>query len=114
MITKKNVWLNARKYKPTDVEGYRCGDFLALRIEYPRYHEFDVVAGWYNTVRNRFEIPEKYPNHKHYIIKAFCVLPDYEEKNYTDKLEKKIDFLTDILTEEQLDQYIKWCEENGI
>ena len=36
------------------------------------------------------------------------------EKNYTDKLEKKIDFLTDILTEEQLDQYIKWCEENGI
>ena len=36
------------------------------------------------------------------------------EKNYTDKLEKKIDFLTDILTEGQLDQYIKWCEENGI
>ena len=36
------------------------------------------------------------------------------EKNYTDKLEKKIDFLTDILTEEQLDRYIKWCEENGI
>ena len=36
------------------------------------------------------------------------------EENYTDKLEKKIDFLTDILTEEQLDQYIKWCEENGI
>ena len=36
------------------------------------------------------------------------------EKNYTDKLEKKIDFLTDILTEEQLDQYIKWREENGI
>ena len=36
------------------------------------------------------------------------------EKNYTDKLEKKINFLTDILTEEQLDQYIKWCEENGI
>lgn len=36
------------------------------------------------------------------------------EKNYTDKLEKKIDFLTDILTGEQLDQYIKWCEENGI
>ena len=36
------------------------------------------------------------------------------EKNYTDKLEKKIDFLTDILTEEQLDQYIKWCEENSI
>lgn len=36
------------------------------------------------------------------------------EKNYTDKLEKKIDFLTDILTEEQLDQYIKWFEENGI
>lgn len=43
MITKKNVWLNARKYKPTDVEGYRCGDFLALRIEYPEYDEFDVV-----------------------------------------------------------------------
>ena len=36
------------------------------------------------------------------------------EKNYTDKLEKKIDFLTDILTEEQLDQYNMWCEENGI
>ena len=36
------------------------------------------------------------------------------EENYTDILEKKIDFLTDILTEEQLDQYIKWCEENGI
>lgn len=36
------------------------------------------------------------------------------EKNYTDKLEKKIDFLTDILTEEQINQYIKWCEENGI
>lgn len=30
MITKKNVWLNARKYKPTDVEGYRCGDFLVI------------------------------------------------------------------------------------
>ena len=79
MITKKNVWLNARKYKPTDVEGYRCGDFLALRIEYPEYDEFDVVAGWYNTVRNRFEIPERFPNHIHYIIKAFCVIPDYEE-----------------------------------
>lgn len=36
------------------------------------------------------------------------------EKNYRDKLEKKIDFLTNILTEEQLDLYIKWCEENGI
>ena len=36
------------------------------------------------------------------------------EENYTDILEKKIDFLTDILTEEQLDQYINWCEENGI
>ena len=59
MFTEKNVWLNARKYKPTDIEGYRCGHFLALRIEYPRYHEFDVVAGWYNTVRNRFEIPER-------------------------------------------------------
>ena len=56
---------------------------------------------------------------------CYCTLPcdvynNYKnksnimEKNYTDKLEKKIDFLTDILTEEQLDQYIKWCEENGI
>ena len=29
------------------------------------------------------------------------------EENYTDILEKKIDFLTNILTEEQINQYIK-------
>lgn len=36
------------------------------------------------------------------------------EENYTDILEKKIDFLTDILTEEQINQYIMWCDENDI
>lgn len=78
-MTNNNTWLNARKYKPTDVEGYVCGDFLALRIEYPRYREFDVVTGWYDTVHNKFVIPERYPNHNRYIIKAFLVLPKFKE-----------------------------------
>ena len=36
------------------------------------------------------------------------------KENYTDILEKKIDFLIEILEGEQVDQYIKWCKENGI
>lgn len=30
-----------------------------------------------------------------------------------DILEEKIDFLFDLLTEEQYAQYAEWCEENG-
>lgn len=78
MINNK-TWLNARKYKPTDIDGYKCGDFLALRIEYPTHKEYDVVIGWYHTNEGKFYIPEKYPNHKRYIIKAFLVLPYYRE-----------------------------------
>ena len=36
------------------------------------------------------------------------------KENYIDILEKKIDFLIEILDGEQVDQYIKWCKENGI
>lgn len=35
-----------------------------------------------------------------------------EEESYTDILEKKIEFLTDILTDEQVDEYVQWCDEN--
>ena len=35
-----------------------------------------------------------------------------EEESYTDILEKKIEFLTDILTDEQVDEYVQWCNEN--
>lgn len=34
------------------------------------------------------------------------------EESYSDILEKKIEFLTDILTDEQVDEYIQWCDEN--
>ena len=36
------------------------------------------------------------------------------KENYIDILEKKIDFLIEILDGEQVDQYIKRCKENGI
>ena len=72
-------WLDARKYKPTDIEGYK-GDLLALRIEYPTHHEFDVVTGWYDTVHSKFIIPERFPNYRRYIIKAFLVLPKFNKE----------------------------------
>ena len=74
-----SLWHDARKYKPTDIEGYK-GDLLALRIEYPTHHEFDIVIGWYDTVHSKFIIPERFPNYRRYIIKAFLVLPKFNKE----------------------------------
>ena len=74
-----SLWHDARKYKPTDIEGYK-EDLLALMIEYPTHHEFDIVIGWYDTVHSKFIIPERFPNYRRYIIKAFLVLPKFNKE----------------------------------
>lgn len=75
MKLNRGVWLNARKYKPSDIEDYKDGEFLSIRVIYPRKREYDIVTGWYNSVKGKFIIPEQYLNHRYYNIKDFCVLP---------------------------------------
>lgn len=82
MEATRNVWLDATKYKPSDIQDYITGEFLVARIIYVDYtdYEFDIVNGWYNSYKEEFTIPERFVNKEYgrYVIKDFCVLPKLE------------------------------------
>lgn len=74
-ILKRGMWVDAEKYKPFDVDGYRIGDYVAYIICYDGDEfKYDVVTGWWDNYNGNC-IPERFPNDKKYTIKKFCVLP---------------------------------------
>lgn len=58
MKPNRGVWLNARKYKPSDIEDYRDGEFLSIRVIYPRKREYDIVTGWYVVSKGNLLSPK--------------------------------------------------------
>lgn len=74
-VLKRGVWIDAEKYKPTDIDGYRIGDYVAYIICYDGDEfKYDAVTGWWDNYNGNC-IPKRFPNDKKYTIKKFCVLP---------------------------------------
>lgn len=98
------VWFDPLKFKPTDIEDYREGDYVVMKVMTTE-HNWDYKLGWYHREPGRWRFHVINEPGGRYSIVGWTVVPEFDliTKSDIDFYKYLTDKVEDLVVDEEYD-----------